>query len=82
MSHEAVALDVELIVAGRDVVEGEAAFCVGDCCTQHSLVRLSSETSSAAHNRAIRIFHGAVDLAVRVLTVREDARENSAEREL
>ncbi len=38
MSHEAVAFDVELVVAGRDLFEREATFGVGGGCGDHSAI--------------------------------------------
>ena len=72
--------DVELIIAGRDVVEREVSVCVGDCAARNT-ARLACQQRNirAAHNRAIRIFHGSGDLAVGFLAER-DKRQRAREK--
>ena len=67
MTNEASAFDVELVVAGRDLFEGEAAFGVGRGCGDHSAMRVEEGNSRVLHNRAVRILYRSGDPALRLL---------------
>ena len=79
MPDKAVPFDVELIIAGRDVVESEASLIVRDCCTEHRLVGMQQRNGRTAHSRAIRILNRARDLPLRFPAKSDYAREDGAD---
>ena len=75
-----VRFDVELIVAGRDVLEGEVSFCVGDGRADHGPIGVSaSETAAPLTTAPSGSFTVPVTLPLRVLAER-DKRHSAREK--